>query len=114
MVAGERLYNVVLDTEVTAKKLLEKGELKHRYTIIPLNKISARCIAPETLRVAQNLVGPDNVHVALSLVDYKPELQKGMEFVFGTTFVCNNIIMPKKWPLIKEFDFLKTFFQYEK
>lgn len=96
LVAGERLYNVVVDTEVTGKKLLEKGELKRRYTIIPLNKISARCIAPETLRVAQNLVGPNNVHVALSLVDYKPELQKAMEFVFGTTFVCNNMDNAKK------------------
>lgn len=96
LVAGERLYNVVVDTEVTGKKLLEKGELKRRYTIIPLNKISARCIAPETLRVAQNLVGPDNVHVALSLVEYKPELQKAMEFVFGTTFVCDNMDNAKK------------------
>ncbi|XP_007951938.2 structural maintenance of chromosomes protein 2 [Orycteropus afer afer] len=96
LVAGERLYNVVVDTEVTGKKLLEKGELKRRYTIIPLNKISARSIAPETLRVAQNLVGPNNVHVALSLVDYKPELQKAMEFVFGTTFVCDNMDNAKK------------------
>uniref|UniRef100_A0A2K5RY81 Structural maintenance of chromosomes protein n=1 Tax=Cebus imitator TaxID=2715852 RepID=A0A2K5RY81_CEBIM len=96
LVAGERLYNVVVDTEVTGKKLLERGELKRRYTIIPLNKISARCIAPETLRVAQNLVGPDNVHVALSLVEYKPELQKAMEFVFGTTFVCDNMDNAKK------------------
>ncbi|XP_023608995.1 structural maintenance of chromosomes protein 2 [Myotis lucifugus] len=96
LVAGERLYNVVVDTEITGKKLLEKGELKRRYTIIPLNKISATCIAPETLRVAQNLVGPNNVHVALSLVEYKPELQKAMEFVFGTTFVCDNMDNAKK------------------
>ncbi|XP_057580174.1 structural maintenance of chromosomes protein 2 [Hippopotamus amphibius kiboko] len=96
LVAGDRLYNVVVDTEVTGKKLLEKGELKRRYTIIPLNKISARCIAPETLRVAQNLVGPNNVHVALSLVEYKPELQKAMEFVFGTTFVCDSMDNAKK------------------
>ncbi|KAF6127303.1 structural maintenance of chromosomes 2 [Phyllostomus discolor] len=96
LVAGERLYNVVVDTEITGKKLLEKGELKRRYTIIPLNKISASCIAPETLRIAQNLVGPDNVHVALSLVEYKPELQKAMEFVFGTTFVCDSMDNAKK------------------
>ncbi|KAM7241401.1 hypothetical protein CapIbe_007973 [Capra ibex] len=96
LVAGDRLYNVVVDTEVTGKKLLEKGELKRRYTIIPLNKISSRCIAPETLRIAQNLVGPNNVHVALSLVEYKPELQKAMEFVFGMTFVCDNMDNAKK------------------
>ncbi|XP_049626198.1 structural maintenance of chromosomes protein 2 [Suncus etruscus] len=96
LVAGERLYNVVVDTEITGKKLLEKGELKRRYTIIPLNKISARSIAPETLKIAQNLVGPNSVHVALSLVEYKPELKKAMEFVFGTTFVCDNMDNAKK------------------
>lgn len=41
-------------------------------------------------------VGPNNVHVALSLVEYNPELQKAMEFVFGTTFVCNNMDNAKK------------------
>lgn len=41
-------------------------------------------------------VGPDSVHVALSLVEYKPELQKAMEFVFGTTFVCDNMDNAKK------------------
>lgn len=42
--------------EVTGKKLLEKGELKHRYTIIPLNKISARCVQEDTVKLAQSLV----------------------------------------------------------
>lgn len=41
-------------------------------------------------------VGPNNVHIALSLVEYKPELQKAMEFVFGTTFVCDNMDNAKK------------------
>lgn len=41
-------------------------------------------------------VGPDSVHVALSLVEYKPELQKAMEFVFGTTFVCDSMDNAKK------------------
>ena len=41
-------------------------------------------------------VGPNNVHVALSLVEYKPELQKAMEFVFGMTFVCDNMDNAKK------------------
>lgn len=34
--------------------------------------------------------------MALSLVEYKPELQKAMEFVFGTTFICNNMDNAKK------------------
>ncbi|XP_069623040.1 structural maintenance of chromosomes protein 2 isoform X1 [Ranitomeya imitator] len=91
VVAGGRLYNVVVDTEVTGKKLLEKGELKRRLTIIPLNKISARCIGDDTIKVAKNLVGADNVNLALTLVGYESELQKAMEYVFGTTLVCDTL-----------------------
>lgn len=39
--AGGRLYNVVVDTEVTGTQLLQGGKLKKRVTIIPLNKIAA-------------------------------------------------------------------------
>lgn len=39
--AGGRLYNVVVDSEVTGTHLLQGGKLKKRVTIIPLNKISA-------------------------------------------------------------------------
>uniref|UniRef100_A0A7M4FCE5 Structural maintenance of chromosomes protein 2 n=1 Tax=Crocodylus porosus TaxID=8502 RepID=A0A7M4FCE5_CROPO len=96
VVAGGKLYNIVVDTEVTGKKLLEKGELKQRYTIIPLNKIAAECIAEKTVKVAKSLVGADNAHLALSLVGYESELQKAMEYVFGTTLVCDNMDNAKK------------------
>ncbi|XP_033890676.2 structural maintenance of chromosomes protein 2 [Acipenser ruthenus] len=96
VVAGGRLYNVVVDTEVTGKKLLEKGELKRRYTIIPLNKISAFCINDNTVKTAKSLVGANNVHTALSLVGYESELQKAMEYVFGSTLVCDCLDNAKK------------------
>ncbi|XP_062984602.1 structural maintenance of chromosomes protein 2 [Elgaria multicarinata webbii] len=96
VVAGGRLYNVVVDTEVTGKKLLEKGELKRRYTIIPLNKISARCVGKEAIKVAKTLVGDDNVHLALSLVGYESDIQKAMEYVFGGTLVCDSMDNAKK------------------
>ncbi|KAM7165657.1 structural maintenance of chromosomes protein 2 isoform 1-T2 [Macrochelys suwanniensis] len=96
VVAGGKLYNIVVDTEVIGKKLLEKGELKRRYTIIPLNKISAQCIRQETVMAAKRLVGADNVHLALSLIGYESDLQKAMEYVFGTTLVCDNLNNAKK------------------
>ena len=51
-----QLYNVVVDTEETGKQLLQKGHLRRRYTIIPLNKISSRSIPDGTVRKAQSLV----------------------------------------------------------
>ncbi|NXM45142.1 SMC2 protein, partial [Gymnorhina tibicen] len=95
-VAGGKLYNIIVDTEVTGKKLLEKGELKHRYTIIPLNKISARCVQEGTVNLAKSLAGHANLNLALSLIVYESELQKAMEYVFGTTLVCNNMDNAKK------------------
>ncbi|NXY89084.1 SMC2 protein, partial [Alcedo cyanopectus] len=95
-VAGGKLYNIVVDTEVTGKKLLEKGALKCRYTIIPLNKISTRCVGQEQIKLAQALAGPGNLHLALNLIVYEPEVQKAMEYVFGTTLVCNNMDNAKK------------------
>ncbi|XP_063962913.1 structural maintenance of chromosomes protein 2-like [Lytechinus pictus] len=94
--AGRKLYNVVVDSEQTGKKLLQKGELKRRYTIIPLNKIAARSISGDTVRAAQNLVGKDNVRTALTLVGYEKDVQSAMEFVFGSSLVCNDMAHAKK------------------
>ncbi|XP_030852161.1 structural maintenance of chromosomes protein 2-like [Strongylocentrotus purpuratus] len=94
--AGRKLYNVVVDTEHTGKKLLQKGELKRRFTIIPLNKIAARSISGDTVRAAQNLVGKDNVRTALTLVGYEKDVQSAMEFVFGSSLVCNDTAHAKK------------------
>ena len=42
VVAGGKLFQVVVDTEVTGKALLAKGKLAKRVTIVPLNKIDGR------------------------------------------------------------------------
>lgn len=42
--------------KVTGKKLLEKGELQRRYTIIPLNKISAKTLNDRVVNAAKSLV----------------------------------------------------------
>ena len=61
-----------MDTEETGKQLLQNGKLKRRYTIIPLNKITARCIANDVVKRAQQIVCkfiiPYIMHVLNSLV----------------------------------------------
>ena len=39
---GGKLYQLVVQDEVTGKDLLSKGQLRKRVTIIPLNKIEVR------------------------------------------------------------------------
>lgn len=41
-------------------------------------------------------VGEDNVHTALSLVGYESDLRKAMEYVFGSTLVCDTLDNAKK------------------
>jgi len=53
-----QLFNIVVDTEETAKDLLNKGRLKRRYTIIPLNKIAANSLRQDIVKKAQTLVIP--------------------------------------------------------
>lgn len=104
------------------KKLLERGELQRRYTIIPLNKISARTLDDKVVNTAKSLVrgqlsdvltsggptlspskvssscqvGRANVHTALSLVGYESELRKAMQYVFGSTLVCDTLDNAKR------------------
>ncbi|GER46534.1 structural maintenance of chromosomes protein [Striga asiatica] len=88
--AGGKLFNVVVDTEDTAKLLIEKGGLRRRVTTIPLNKIQRHPVPERVQNAATKLVGKGNAEVALSLVGYEKELQSAMEYVFGSTFVCRT------------------------
>ncbi|CDK27967.1 unnamed protein product [Kuraishia capsulata CBS 1993] len=87
--AGGRLYFVVVDTDVTGSQLLDKGQLKKRVSIIPLNKISVRNLDPRVVDLAKELC-PGNVEAAIDLVEYDSEVAKAMQFVFGGKFVCRD------------------------
>ncbi|XP_063831712.1 structural maintenance of chromosomes protein 2 [Ostrinia nubilalis] len=95
--AGGRLYNVVVDTEVTSKLLLQRGNLQTRTTIIPLNKISGHVIDAQTVRRAQEIGGgPENVQLALDLIKFEPHLRPAMAWVFGGTLVCRDLDTAKR------------------
>ncbi|KAK0629885.1 RecF/RecN/SMC [Bombardia bombarda] len=93
--AGGRLYNVVVDTEVTGTQLLQGGRLRKRVTIIPLNKISAFKASAQTIATAQR-IAPGKVDLALSLVGYDDEVSAAMEYVFGNTLICADADTAKR------------------
>ena len=41
-------------------------------------------------------MGEANVHTALSLVGYEEDLRRAMEYVFGSTLVCDTLDNAKK------------------
>ena len=87
--AGGRLYNVVVDSSETGSQILQKGNLKKRVTIIPLNKISAFKASAEKIGAAQE-IAPGKVDIALSLIGYDEAVAKAMEYVFGSTLICDG------------------------
>lgn len=93
--AGGRLYNVVVDTAETGTQLLQNGKLKKRVTIIPLNKISAFRAAAEKVGAAQR-IAPGKVDLALSLIGYDKDVSAAMDFVFGTTLICQDADTAKR------------------
>ena len=50
------MYNIVVDDDKTAQQLLDKGQLRRKYTILPLNKLTARPLDKRVIDHAQNLV----------------------------------------------------------
>jgi structural maintenance of chromosome 2 len=89
VVAGGKLYQVVVDTEVTGKALLSKGQLQKRVTIIPLNKIDARTCNDRQVAAADR-TSRGGAQLALSLVTCDVEVANVMKYVFGKAFVCKD------------------------
>ena len=81
----------MVDNEETAKELLNNGQLQRRYTFIPLNKITSSNISAAVVGRAQSLVGKDHVRPALDTAEHKPELKPAMQFVFGSTLLCDQL-----------------------
>ncbi|KOX70292.1 Structural maintenance of chromosomes protein 2 [Melipona quadrifasciata] len=93
---GGKLYNVIVDTETTSKKLLQHGQLQKRVTIIPLNKINGRTMDNQLIHLAQKIGGIENVQPALSLIDFPKEITSAMAWIFGQIFICKDIETAKK------------------
>lgn len=48
------------------------------------------------MQTAQRVAGADNVWPALSLIRYSQPLTPAMEFIFGSTLICRDIVTAKK------------------
>lgn len=92
--AGGRLYNVVVDSVETGSQLLQNGKLRRRVTIIPLNKIAAFRAAADKIGAAKKLA-PGKVDLALSFIGYQEEVTKAMDYVFGSTLICEDATTAK-------------------
>ncbi|TXT15793.1 hypothetical protein VHUM_00296 [Vanrija humicola] len=87
--AGGKLYNVVVEDEKVGSALLDKGKLRKRVTLIPLNKINAFRMSAEKIAAA-NRLAPGKANVALDLIGYDEDVSAAMAYVFGDVFICKD------------------------
>lgn len=93
VVAGGKLYQVVVDEAITGKALLGRGKLERRVTIIPLDKIQSRRVASATCQRASDIAAQMNAtsSPAIELVGFDEEVRTAMEYVFGSTLVVDSM-----------------------
>jgi len=93
VVAGGRLYQVVVDEAITGKALLAKGKLKRRVTIIPLDKIQSRQVTDSTAEHASSIAQKmgTTANTAIELVGFDEEVRSAVEYVFGSSIVVDGM-----------------------
>lgn len=93
VVAGGKLYQVVVDEAITGKALLERGKLKRRVTIIPLDKIKSRQVPASAADRAKEIAKEFNstAQPAIELVGYDEEIRNAIEYVFGASIVVDGM-----------------------
>ena len=92
VVAGGKLYQVVVDEAITGKAILDRGKLRRRVTIIPLDKIQPRrvssAVCQRASQIANNLGA--KAWPAIELVGFDEEVRSAMEYVFGASIVVDG------------------------
>ena len=93
VVAGGKLYQVVVDEAITGKALLNNGKLERRVTIIPIDKIKSRRVPSATCDRANDIAaGMDSTSApAIDLVEFDESVRTAMEYVFGSTLVVDGM-----------------------
>ncbi|KAG8828897.1 Structural maintenance of chromosomes protein 2, partial [Serendipita sp. 399] len=87
--AGGRLYNVVVENERVGEQILQRGNLKKRVTLIPLNKIRAFTASAQKISTASQ-VSKGKAQLALQLVGYEEDVSNAMAYVFGDVLICED------------------------
>ena len=92
VVAGGKLYQVVVDEAIVGKAIIERGNLARRVTIIPLDKIVSRNVTNSAVERASHIAKSMNAEAtpAIELVGFDEEVRAAMEHVFGSAIIVDN------------------------
>ena len=101
-IAGGKLFNIVVDNNVTSSALLGKRCFRGAETLLPLNTIQSYDIDKNKREKIKKMFG-DQAEQATDLIEYKSEFQTIMRYVFGITYICANNDIAKKLAYGNEF-----------
>ena len=93
VVAGGKLFNVIVDDAITGKALLDRGKLRRRVTIVPLDKIASRRIPDEKVSLAASIAKKLGTvsSPAIDIVGFDEEIRNAIEYVFGSSLIVNGM-----------------------
>ncbi|CAJ0959738.1 unnamed protein product, partial [Mesorhabditis belari] len=84
---------VIVTEGAVSKQLIDtKGALQKRTTFLPLDRIENQVLANQKMQAAKRIARERNEDcwLALDLIKYEEPLSKVMEYVFGTTIICET------------------------
>ncbi|VVC29941.1 Structural maintenance of chromosomes protein,SMCs flexible hinge,P-loop containing nucleoside [Cinara cedri] len=90
LIAGGKLYYVVVEDDTIGKDILETNKFRNRMNFIPLSKIKSDSMPPNVVRTAQQIGGVDQVFPAMSLIKYDKKHLKAIQWIFGQSFICTT------------------------
>lgn len=88
---GNQVQNVVVDTDQTAKKLIQflKKNRQGRVTFLPKNALRHRQLSTDIIKAVKDM--PGFIGIAASLVQIHPENEVIGQYLLGTTLIVDTL-----------------------
>jgi structural maintenance of chromosome 2 len=97
--AGAKLFHIVVDSDETAKKILQKANLNRRVTLIPENKIYLKNhddIQKKIQILSRDQIETTKINLAINLIKFDAKFMHSMIYVFGNSIICPDTISAQK------------------
>lgn len=104
ILAGGKLFNVVVDSAKTATEIFESNRMRKRVTLLPLDQLKTRQVTKVQIAEAQRValrVGGEALP-AIETIAFTDEVTKAMELVFADAFVCDKSDIGKQVTFSKD------------
>ena len=94
-IAGNKLYNIVVDNDVACSLLLKHNSFNYRVNLIPNNKIEPKEVKKEIVDYVRN-VTRSKAKFGLELIKFHIHVEATMKYIFGKVIVCEDAETAKK------------------